>query len=207
MLIICSFSTPLLDAIVWPFPSNWKCKWKKQRFKVRSYLAAIVATFTIQAMICPPNVFTWIQMNYSQWHLYFHMTNVPWKNATIDHSSLYSWRNKSTWRTWWFACGGRTSSTLSTLVFSAATPLHTAELSAGTERHAQTTLLHFWPDGAVHHTHPAPQSHWTGVLWRCRCAASGPVFAQLPRCIPHAPSASEEQLASASPVKKHILDF
>ena len=26
-----------------------------------SYLAAIVATFTIHAMICPPNVFTWRQ--------------------------------------------------------------------------------------------------------------------------------------------------
>lgn len=36
---------------------------------VELYLAAIVATFTIQAMICPPNVFTWYlhkaQMNYN----------------------------------------------------------------------------------------------------------------------------------------------
>lgn len=43
--------------------------------------------------------------------------------------------------TWWFACGGKTSSTLSTLVFSAATALSNAMLSANTHTHKHTWHL------------------------------------------------------------------
>ena len=61
------------------------CQWyaaKNEAICLRSicvwwYLAAIVATFTIQAMICPPNVFTWrVHKQIWSYSLYYNDQNV-----------------------------------------------------------------------------------------------------------------------------------
>ena len=55
---------------------------KKEAMCLRSlcvwlYLAAIIATFTIQAMICPPNVFTWrVHKQIWSYSLYYNDQNV-----------------------------------------------------------------------------------------------------------------------------------
>lgn len=90
------------------------------------HLAAMVATFSIQAMICPPKV-------------------LPW----------------------WLACGGSTSSTLSTRVFSAGTTTLPSLVSISARQH-----------GAQCHGHPhaRPHSSLADMRYRCYwcCGSGGP---------------------------------
>lgn len=90
------------------------------------HLAAMVATFSIQAMICPPKV-------------------LPW----------------------WLACGGSTSSTLSTRVFSAGTTTLPSLVSISAGQH-----------GAQCHGHPhaRPHSSLADMRYRCYwcCGSGGP---------------------------------
>lgn len=58
--VTSSFLTAGTDNVVSMWTEN-DMNWSVCSSSFVSYLAAIIATFTIQAMICPPNVFTWRQ--------------------------------------------------------------------------------------------------------------------------------------------------